>query len=261
MPFTVSFSNAELCDTTVVPDRSESPSDTSELQTDRVSTRRAKHRGRQASHHLSRRRSTLPFTRAVCPSPLITDLLQWSVSGFRTRLPDLQALIHGRSPAIVCLQETRLRCSHALGLCCCTTHRYDHPNGDRVRGGTAILERDCICCVPVRLRSPLEIIAVRVHIPNPRFTLCDIHLPPAVTLCLADWRIYCHSYHHHLSFLAILMPSIFSGGANLTDYRETLVYDICADFYLILFNTCAHMHLCLGSGTSSAVDLTFVVRV
>jgi hypothetical protein len=46
-------------------------------------------------------------------------------------------------------------------------------------------------------------------------------------------------------------------GRNLTDDREALDYDVYADFDLILLNTGAHTHLCLGSGASSALDLSF----
>jgi hypothetical protein len=46
-------------------------------------------------------------------------------------------------------------------------------------------------------------------------------------------------------------------GAVLTDERGRSVHDVCAGFDLILLNTGAHMHLCLGSGTSSVLDLAF----
>jgi exonuclease III len=72
------------------------------------------------------------------------DLLQWNVNGFRTRLPDLQPLIQFRNPAILCLQETHLRPSHALKLSGFTAHRYDHPHGEGASGGTAIIVKDCI---------------------------------------------------------------------------------------------------------------------
>jgi hypothetical protein len=51
------------------------------------------------SDHLSRRRSVV-----ASPSSSTTDLLQWNLNSFRSRHPDLQALLHGRNPAIVCLQ-------------------------------------------------------------------------------------------------------------------------------------------------------------
>jgi hypothetical protein len=103
----------------------------------------------------------------------------------------------------VCAPATSLR---ILG---CMTHRYYHPTAERARGGTVIVMKDCICCVPVGLRSPLHVIAVLVHLPTLRFTLCNIYLPPAVSVRRADWRNYCHSYFHHTSFSGILIQSMF----------------------------------------------------
>jgi hypothetical protein len=46
-------------------------------------------------------------------------------------------------------------------------------------------------------------------------------------------------------------------GGSLTDDRGALVYDVFADFGLILLTTGAYTHLCLGLGASYALDLTF----
>jgi hypothetical protein len=66
----------------------------------------------------------------------------------------------------VCLQETHLLLPHALHLRSYTTHRYHHPAGEGSTGGTAILVKDWIYCVPVNLRSLLQVINVRVHVPT-----------------------------------------------------------------------------------------------
>jgi hypothetical protein len=126
-----------------------------------------------SDHLLRRRRSFLFCARSFYSWPSIMDLLQWNVSGFRTRLRDLQALIQYCNPAIICLQETHLRPSHALKLRCYTPQRYDHPHGERASRGTAIIVKDCIC-IPANLRSPLHVIAVRVHLLNLSALLCVI---------------------------------------------------------------------------------------
>jgi hypothetical protein len=63
----------------------------------------------------------------------------------------------------------------------------------------------------------------------------------------------------------VTLPEAFNANhilsdENIADNRETLVCDVCADFDLILLNTGAHMHLCLVSEVSSALDLNFVVQ-
>jgi hypothetical protein len=177
------------------------------------------------------------------------------VNGFRTRLPDLLTLLRGRNPAVVCLQATHLRPSPPLRLRGYTTHRYDHPDGEGASGGTAIPVKDCICSVPVNIRSPLQVIAVRAHLPTLHATLCSIYRPPAVPARRADLA----------NLLSQSPPTFILGscnakhilwGGNLTDERGALVYDVYADSDVILLDTGAHTALCLGSGASSALDLT-----
>jgi exonuclease III len=114
------------------------------------------------------------------------DLLQWNVSGFRTQLPDLQALIQYCNLSITCLQETHLCRSHALTLRGYAAYCYDHPHGEMASGGAAIIVNHCIYCIPVNLHSPLQVIAVHVHLLNLCFTLCNIYLPPAIPVSPAD---------------------------------------------------------------------------
>jgi hypothetical protein len=128
-----------------------------------------------------------------------------NMNGFRTRLPDLQALLHGRNPAFICVQETNLFPSHAASLHGYATHRYEQPSGERASGWTASLVKDCICCVPVNLHSPLQVIAVREHPPTLHFALCNTNLLPAVPVRQADR----HSYRHRTFFSGILMRSVF----------------------------------------------------
>jgi exonuclease III len=185
------------------------------------------------------------------------DLLQWNVNGFRTRSPDLQALIHGPNPAVVYLKETHLRPSDALCLRGYTTHRYDQPGGERASEMTAVLMKDCIYCLPVSFRSPLQVIAVPVHLPNLHFSLCDVNLPLVITARRADLANLLSQLPPPFILLGDFNARHIHCDAALTDDRGTSDYDVCADFDLILLNTGAHTHLCMGSGASFAQDLAF----
>jgi hypothetical protein len=126
-----------------------------------------------------------------------------------------------------------------------------------VSGRAATVVKDCIYCVPVSFRSPLQVIAVRVHLPTLHFTLCNIYLPPAVPVRQVDLANLLSQLPPPYLFLGDFNARHILWGGNVTDDRDTLVYDVCAVFDLILLNTGAHTHVCLGSGATSALDLTF----
>jgi hypothetical protein len=51
----------------------------------------------------------------------------------------MQVLIHGRNPAVVCIQKTHLCPSHALHHRDFTTQSYGHPAGEKASGGTSVI--------------------------------------------------------------------------------------------------------------------------
>jgi hypothetical protein len=165
------------------------------------------------------------------------DLLQWNVNGFWTWLPDLQALIQCHNPAIICL--------------------YNHPDDERTSEGMTIIVKDCIYCILVPLHSLLQLSAVHMHLPNLYFAVCNIYLSPAILLCPDNLTSLISQLPPPFILLDDFNAKNILWGAVLSDKRGRSVYDVCAGFDLILLNTGAHMHLCLESGTSSALDHAF----
>jgi hypothetical protein len=116
-----------------------------------------------------------------------------------------KALLDGRIPVIVCLQETHLRPSHALRLRGYATHRYDNPAGERASGATALLVKDCICCVPVG--PPFPVAGHRCACASAHATLHPVqyqHVEPTGGLTVTVTGTV------HPSRV-ILIPSIFFG--------------------------------------------------
>jgi hypothetical protein len=75
------------------------------------------------------------------------------------------------------------------------------------------------------------------------FTLCNIYLPPAVLARQAEpANLLSHLALPHI-FLGDFNASHIILNGNFIDGGGTLVYNVCADFDLILLNTSAHMHL------------------
>jgi hypothetical protein len=102
----------------------------------------------------------------------------------------------------------------------------------------------------------MQVIAVRVHLPNLCFTLPNIYLPPVIPVSPADLTNLISQLPPPFILLGDFNTKNILWGV-LTDKRGRSVHDVCAGFDLILLNTGAHTHLCLGSGTLSALDLTF----
>jgi hypothetical protein len=106
-------------------------------------------------------------------------------------------------------------------------------------------------------------------VPRCRSSLCTCICPRSASPCAIStchrqyqyieptWRTSCQ-----LPRPPYILVEDFNGkhivwGGILTDNTRTLVYDVFADFDLLLLDTGAHAPLCLGSGASSALDLTF----
>jgi hypothetical protein len=156
------------------------------------------------------------------------------------------SVMHGRNPGIGCHEETHVRPSHAFRLGGYTTLRYDHPSGEKANGGTAILVKVCIYSVPVNFRSPLQVIAVRVHLPTPYFVLWDICLSPIVPVRRTDLTNLLLQLPPPYIFLRDFNAKHVLWACNLTNDTGTSVYDVYADFDLILLNTCGNTDPCLG---------------
>jgi exonuclease III len=99
-----------------------------------------------------------------------------------TRLSDVQALIQYRNPATLCFQETHLHPAHTLYIRGFTPYQYDHQDGERANGGTAVLVQDHIYSSAVNLRTTLQSSAVHLSVPSLSFSICNIYLPPAVPI-------------------------------------------------------------------------------
>jgi hypothetical protein len=79
-----------------------------------------------------------------------------------------------------CFQETHIRPAHTLNIRGFTPYRYDHQDGERANGWTAILAQDHIHSSGVNLRTTLQASDVHLTTPSLSFSICNIYLPPKV---------------------------------------------------------------------------------
>jgi hypothetical protein len=185
------------------------------------------------------------------------DLLQWNLNGFSTRLIDVQALIQYRNPAILCFQETHLRPAHTLNIHGFTPYRYDHQDGERANGGTAILVQDHIYSSAVNPSTTLQASVVHLTLPHLSFSTCNIYLPSAVPIDRTELSYLLSQLSSPFILLGDFNSKHILWGSPLSDDRSNIISDVCTGLDLILLNTGENMHLCLGSGTLSSLDLAF----
>ena len=67
----------------------------------------------------------------------MTYLLQWNLRGFNANYSDLHMLTATKTPAIIALQETKLKAETPCNLHHYKSYRYDHPTVTTAHGGTA----------------------------------------------------------------------------------------------------------------------------
>jgi hypothetical protein len=115
------------------------------------------------------------------------------------------------------------------------------PTAKRARGRTAILVKDCIYCLPVSLRSPLQVIAVRVHLPSLCFTLCNIYLPLAIAVRRADLANVLSHLPPPFILLGDFNAQDILWGTTVAENRGTSVYYI----YICRFWLNPHEHKCI----------------
>jgi hypothetical protein len=111
----------------------------------------------------------------------------------------------------------------------------------------------CTIFLPARLCELLQ--SACIQSPSPISTVCNIYLPPAVPVSLAELTILISQLPPQF-FWQFQRPQ-YPVGSAITDNRGRTVSNVCARFDIIFLNTGAATFLCLRSGSSSALDLAF----
>jgi ribonuclease HI len=107
---------------------------------------------------------------------LIMALIQWNLNGYNHHREEVKLLTSDFSPLCFFLQETHFKPSDLPVLRGYSFHRFDDVTGNRAHGGVATIVSDRAFSTPVPLTTPLQAVAVRIHVPLP-ITFCNLYLP------------------------------------------------------------------------------------
>ncbi len=93
-------------------------------------------------------------------------------------------------------------------------YRFDQDDGLRAHGGVAVLIRDSLFSEEHNVRTDLQTVCVRVHLPSFSFTVCSIYIPPGQVVSQRNSKMFFLSCPPPFLLRGILMPTIPSGVAR-----------------------------------------------
>ena len=185
-------------------------------------------------------------------------ILQWNCRSIKPNYQDLQSVMRWRNPFIVCLQETKLSPAMTCSIKGYAVFRKDVQSNTIAHGGVLLAVHHSLPARTLLLNSPLQAVAVRVHLCRREVTVCSLYLPPGVALPEAELRQL---------FLELPAPVLVVGdfnahgtawGCEHTDRRGRILESMILDESLCILNTGERTHFTVPSGQTSALDLSLV---
>lgn len=185
----------------------------------------------------------------------MSRILQFNCNGFFKHLNEIQILIVQQQPEIVCLQETHLKENNQPYLQGYKT--YHKPRiTNHASGGASISVKSDIHTETVRLNDGLEAIAIQIHQPNHKLTICNMYIPP-------DKQLNLNEIEHIVNQLPI--PYIIVGdfnahsklwGCNRYNNQGKIIEKLLDRLDMTLLNTGQPTHFSSANKSFSAIDLS-----
>ena len=186
----------------------------------------------------------------------MTFVMQWNLRGFRANHADLHALAAAKTPAVIALQETKLKPEHSCNLHNYKTFRYDHPSTTVAHGGTALLVHNSIPSYTYRLRTDLQVVAATVDLLEFQITIASLYIPPEGSLPADSLQRLIQQLPSNFLILGDLNTHNTVWGCAHTNSRGRLLEDIIHRNNICILNTGSPTHITLPAGSTSAIDLS-----
>ena len=164
-------------------------------------------------------------------------LLQWNCRGIRTGASDLQVTVGQHIPLAVCLQETKLSPESVFAIRGYSVFRKDLAVSTIAHGGVAVAVHHSVPVQHIPLRSPLQAVAVRLHLMRRELTLCSIYLPPGLALPSLELRRLMLELPSPVLLLGDFNAHNSAWGCENTDTRGRLLEAFIHEESLCVLNT------------------------
>ena len=200
-----------------------------------------------------KRREVLQFYLTLL---VMTFLLQWNLRGFRANHSDLHTLVAAKTPAVIALQETKLRPEHSCNLYHYKSYRYDSASGTVAHGGTAVLVHPSVPSCPYQLQTELQAPAVTVDFQRLTIVIVSLYLPPGGNLPSDQLQELVQQLPSNFLILGDLNTHNTVWGCRYTNRRGRHLEDLINQNNICVLNNGSPTHITLPPGSTSAIDLS-----
>lgn len=164
-------------------------------------------------------------------------IIQWNCVSLNTHFINLELLLKKYSPAVICLQETRLKPNSKLKLKGYTEYYKSNSNG---LGGVGILVKNTILQSSVVLHSSLQAVAVCVTIRGKPYIVSSIYLPPSSNPQKSDFDNLIQQFNKPYLLCGDFNAHSPIWGANDTEGHGKVLEDVMEENYLVPLNISEH---------------------
>jgi exonuclease III/ribonuclease HI len=185
----------------------------------------------------------------------MAKILQWNIRGFSIKKEEIRQLVSKFNPLVLCLQETHFKPTDAPVLRNHDFYRYDHVAGQRAQGGVATAIHNSLHSEAVALTTPLQAVAVKIHLRSP-ITICNVYLPPDSVVSQRDIDDLLAQLSHPFLITGDFNAHNPMWGGLSTNPKGTLVEDTIRLHNVVLLNDGSNTHFTAATGSFSAIDLS-----
>ena len=123
-------------------------------------------------------------------------------------------------------------------------------------GGVLLAVHHSLPVRPLLLNSPLQAVAVRVHLYRREVTICSLYLPPGTAFPEVEMRRLLSELPAPVLVVGDFNAHNTAWGCNDTCPRGRVLETFICDESLCILNTGQRTHFTLPSGQTSALDLS-----
>lgn len=187
---------------------------------------------------------------------LMTNILQWNMRGFRANITDLQALVAAKNPAVIAIQETKLKQEHTCNLHHYKTYRYDCPTDTIAHGGAALFVHYSVPSSAFPLQTRLQAVAASVDLGNTKATIVSLYIPPSNNFPADEFDDLIRQLPQNNIVMGDFNAFNTIWGCSRTNRCGRRLEDIITRHDLCILNAGHPTHIALPSGAVSAIDLS-----
>ena len=180
-------------------------------------------------------------------------IIQWNCRGLRSNREDIELLIAKYSPAVICLQETRLKPEQLPTFKYYTAYYKSNLHG---HGGVCILVKNTCIQSQVKFQADIQAVAVCVTINKKTYTVASVYLPPSEKFNVLAFDRMIESFPSASLILGDFNGHSYLWGSLHENDNGKAMEKLIDQHQFILLNNCIPTRFDSFHQTSSLLDLS-----